>query len=275
MNTLDFDLIPTTITTVIVESSITINLLKLYNLLHVTQKHDNFGFKDIVFKRYLQYYDGTPLKKKPNFDYFATFLHITLFIEKFIYVRISINGKMHILGCQSICHVQKFIEFIMDLIVKNKIYIDCKTKYIYMIFKIEMANKVFKIKYTINRMNLDMLINSMTPYISIYDPNEGSSAVNVKIPIEKNDLNDSYLLMRYNIRNCKKTYSIIPFNIYYNLVRVQDYKKISKSKFTTFLIFQSGSVNATSKNVAYMKHHFKIFQNLITDYRDSIEETLN
>ena len=62
---------------------------------------------------------------------------------------------------------------------------------------------------------------------------------------------------------------------YLNLLPIKDKeKKLSKTKYTTFLVFQSGKMLCTSINEEISREHYYIFTDIINKCKDIIEEKL-
>ena len=67
-----------------------------------------------------------------------------------------------------------------------------------------------------------------------------------------------------------------PFSKYLDIIPLKDKdKEMSKQRYKTFLVFQSGNVIMSGLNKEYMKKYYDIFFKIVNDCSDKIIEKLD
>ena len=136
-----------------------------------------------------------------------------------------------------------------------------------------MTNIDFNLGFTINRENLDKHINTKTRYNSLLETSFGYTGVNIKIPF-----NDEITSELYTIEWDKDQWInyMTSFSEYLDVIPSKDREKeLSKQRYKTFLVFQSGIVIMSGLNKEYMRKYYDIFFKIVNDCCDDIIEKLD
>jgi TATA-box binding protein (TBP) (component of TFIID and TFIIIB) len=275
--------------TIIAMTNLQIDINKLYPLLNI------IDYKVVVKKRgrkkkisdpepnkdikegsiiYIQYRDqikGAILKKKKNTNkkFFRNALTIIMVLKnadgsnKRVNFKISKNGKFQITGCKSLNNAKKVILYMWQFISKTDAYL-LFDEYFQVIYHTVMTNVDFNLGFIVNREALDKYMNYNTNYNSLLETSFGYTGINIKFPIT------------YSLDNLE-----IPTFIFKNEEWVETvtlYKDIpskKKKKYNTFLVFHSGNIIMSGMIEELMKPAFDIFQKIISECRDEIEEKLD
>jgi len=158
-------------------------------------------------------------------------------------------------------NIKKFME--EDPSFKN---IQHKPK---VLFQSVMINKDFNLGFVIDRDKLNTFINSNTEYTSLLETSVNTSA-NIKIksnPKFRPPLREIVLEKKWSDGEMK-------YDIYLGKLNKTEYKKETKDKYHTFLMFQSGAIILSSPYLVEMKMVFEKFVKYVMNNKSVIEEKL-
>ena len=128
--------------------------------------------------------------------------------------------------------------------------------------------------FFIDREKLSRFINLNTEYFSMLETTFGYTGVNVKIPIVK-DISKMKIKKMVNFGDDKWVESEVMYEEYLNLLPVKEKeKKLSKSKYVTFLCFHSGKIIESGLCAEFMVEEYNIFLNIIRKSYEYIREAL-
>lgn len=228
----------------------------------VTLKYEN-EFRGVLLK------DKKPKKKyegKKKDCYFRNSLTIVTHLEgKMINYKVSDNGRLQVTGCktneQAITIFHNFIHMLEHY---------CKDMFsyegdIYAIYRVVMTNIDFNIGFYINREELDKYINESTEYKSLLETSFGYQGVNIKVPLEL----PSHNLVKEIYSNGQWTTTSIPYgdpksdmaheNFLGMLSPKEKKKEITKTRYNTFLVFNSGIIIMSSMSDEFMEPYYNMF----------------
>lgn len=217
-------------------------------------------------------------EKKKNENYFRNSLTIVMSCDnKLINFKVSKNGKFQFTGCKSDDHAHKSLNFIKDYISKiqdKKILtlpLNSKLEVYYMTV---MSNINFSLGFCINKENLDDFVNKNTNYHSLLETTFGYTGVNIKFNLGKLD-NIPIIKTIFNPENSEWEKTIITRKEYLDTLEEKEkYKENSKTKFCTFLCFQSGQCIMSSPHKSCMKDAYHEFIKMIDSCKNFIEEKI-
>ena len=218
---------------------------------------------------------------KPKSLHFRNSISLVLKVssDKNVNAKVSTNGKFQLTGPKSILHTINCVDFVWKFIKslhmeKTPIYTLKNYEEVpRCIVRIVMTNVNYNIGYSIDRQLLDKFMNIHTEFISIYEPSSRYSGVNIKMA--STDYVDARLLAIYwdndnNMIQVKGLYSQ-----YLDLLIDKDRKKeLSKKRYHSWLVFQSGSVIQSGPNYYEMKKFQKLFVTILRKNKDSIREKI-
>jgi TATA-box binding protein (TBP) (component of TFIID and TFIIIB) len=290
-----FDKIVISTETIIAKTNWKVDILALFNHLPVTyykvipkkrgrkskdekkeEKSDDLQDGQIITLKIGNKIRGVNLKEKKNAKrFFRNSLTIVMFLDnKFINFKVSKNGKFQFTGCKNETHSQRSMEFIYEYTKDSSKIIQIDGDQSEIIFITVMTNINFNLGFCINRENLDEYINSKTKYYSLLETSFGYTGVNIKIMLD-NINNIPIHKIVYN--NDTDEWDKIEFNYskYIDTLDEKEKKKeISKVRYNTFLVFQSGNVILSSPHKECMRHTYHEFMEIIDKCKDRIEEKI-
>lgn len=214
---------------------------------------------------------GARQKKAKKF--FRNSVTVVMSVQsKLINFKVSDSGKVQITGCKSVDQAKKT----MMLLWEHTSAIGCILKPIdeiaSVIFNVVMTNVDFDLGFLVNREALDEYINNNTPYYSLLETCFGYTGVNIKMPIEK-----------YSHIELDKIY-LDGLNWPTTKIRMEDYletlsekeklKERKKTRYNTFLVFQSGSAIFSSMNRDIMEIYYGKFMDIIQKSKHLIVEKI-
>ena len=222
---------------------------------------------------YIQYKDqirGALIKKKKNTNkkFFRNALTIIMVLKngdsnKLINFKISKNGKFQITGCKSLDNAKKVIHYMWKLIKKTDSY-TLVDKQFTVIYHTVMTNVDFNLGFIVNREALDKHINYSTKYNSLLETSFGYTGINIKFPIT------------YSLDNVEiPTFTLKDSEWIESVTLYKDIPSKKKKKYNTFLVFHSGNIIMSGMIEQLMKPAFDIFQKIIKECRNEIEEKLD
>jgi len=290
-----FKEIPISTRTIIVSTNTLLNIEEMYNNLPITEyqviekkrgrKKKNFvehiqnNVPDgsIISVKYQGDIRGVELKKrKKSSKYFRNAVTIIISVNnKLINLKISSNGKFQVTGCKNFENCRKAIEYLFNIIIADKdIYLKEKNvKKINITFNNVMTNKDFSVGFTVNRENLDYIINSDTQYNSLLETSFGYTGVNLKMKLDTN-IDRSFNCLELDVESGYYRDYIIDYNEYIKSLSEKELVKENKDRHVTFLIFQSGNVIMSGMNEVFMEKYYNIFFDIINKNKRLISDKL-
>lgn len=301
--------------TYIINMNIEINLLKLYEILTVTEnfvvipkkrgrkvKQDIINpNKDIpkgsiitVFPlkgsdlpiRGIDPKNNKRKKKKKNF---SNAISINMWInpekEKHINFKVFKNSKIEMAGATSLEMAKDCVRYFWNNIQYNinENNIDKTTLYnikdndndIKIYFKSVMCNIGFNIGFMVDRNKIDYYFNKNTDFRSLWDNNLEYAGVVIKIPTRNID-NIMIDYMFTNDEQYKDNWKISKISINKHENKFPPISDKKKNKkYTSFFVFHTGKVNMSSRDYSIMKDHYMEFYKIILESKDFIIETQN
>lgn len=194
--------------------------------------------------------------------YFRNSIGLIISISnKFINVKVSQTGNFHMTGCTTKQHSIDTMMSIWKLMnqYKNTYHFKDKdeTRFKFTLTPI-MCNINFKLNMKINRDELDKYINQNTEHTSTLEP-EGHTGVNIKMISKKNPKLLDIIDIEIDKNNVIKQ----------NHISLDNYKK-RKIKFketdyyyNTFLVFQSGQVIMSGRDLVFMEDSYYDFLKIL------------
>lgn len=166
---------------------------------------------------------------------------------------------------KSIDNVVKTLEMFIDLIknfTNNYTVLGENCKFVL----IEHLTKTgFDLGFKVNKIVLNSFINDKTCYKSWIITDVGNSSINVKLPFINNNC---YPFLEYNI-NKNKWKKSITTEPYIN--KNNDNKIDKKQKEISYMVFHSGKVQVSGKNLYSIETSYKIFMDIINECKHSIK----
>lgn len=219
---------------------------------------------------------GVNLKeKKNNKRYFRNSLTIVMHIDdKFINFKVSKNGKFQFTGCKSDLHARKCMEIIYEHTKDQPKIIQIEDEKSEIIFITVMTNINFNLGFCVNRENLDEFINIYTKYYSLLETSFGYTGVNIKIPLDNIKIIPIIKIVYDKTKNMWEDVQYNYEKYYESLDEKEKRKEKAKTRYNTFLVFQSGNVILSSPHKECMRHTFHEFLEIIKNCKERIEEKI-
>lgn len=225
--------------------------------------------------------DKRKVAKKNEDNYFRNSITVVMFCEgKLINFKISKNGKFQFTGCKNDSHSHKCLDYVRKYIAElpndgNKKILSLPINGFLEVYYITvMSNINFSLGFCINKENLDEYINSNTDYNSLLETTFGYTGVNIKMNIPKLSV-DNIPLIKMIYKDNEWHRNIIKYADY---LCTSDEKEKSKEKhktrFITFLCFQSGNVILSAPHKECMRETYYEFIKLINKCKNYIEEKI-
>jgi hypothetical protein len=293
----DFESINVTTTTVTVQTNLKVNLEWLYSILdivsiepihkpiktskqlnqHVINLNPKYG--SIITAQHKDKKKGFKIsKKKVQTQFFRNNLSIAIFVEKLITIKIPKRGQLQITGAISQNHIELCIKYLWELINSYESgphsYTLLNSKSFETTCNTVMTNIKFNIGFKIDRQNLDMYINRYTMFHSLLETSCGYTGVNIKGFYDLEPEKTPIITYKCNEFGIWET-GTISYIMYVNTFsEAQRKKKLSKRYKNSFLVFQSGAIIMSGKNLLYMKGYYEEFINILKMSKTEIEEIL-
>ena len=236
-------------------------------------------------------YRGTIIKQKKSKTgkYFLNSVTVEILLKegKLINIKVSNNGKFQITGCKDDKHFVEALTYLFHHMDYSQRYIgepifklkegDTNPK---AIFNVVMKNIDFNLNFGINRHKLDEFITQNTSFISLFEDDNKSTYVNIKLPLkEKYDK-----VLNCIIFDLEKSKGCNPYSnenlIIESKVNVNEYLALTKDrvekkddKYHTFLVFQSGAVIQSGRGPE-MEHVHNQFIDIILKNKKEFEEKI-
>ena len=225
----------------------------------------------IIYAQHKDEIKGVSLKKKKKKKkkFFRNALTIIMVLKsggknKLINFKISKNGKFQITGCKSLQDAKKVIAYIWKLMNKILDSYILSEPHLKVIYHTVMTNVDFNLGFIVHREALDRYININTKYNSLLETSFGYTGINIKFAINK------------SLDNLEiPTFTLVDDNWIKSSTLYKDIPSKKKKKYNTFLVFHSGNIIMSGMIEELMEPAFNIFQNIITDSKNLIEEKLD
>jgi len=290
----DFKEIAISTRTIIVSTNTEIHIEEMYKNLPITSykviekrrgrkkknyvEHIQNNVEDgsIISVKYQGNIRGVELKKrKKSSKYFRNAVTIIISVNnKLINLKISSNGKFQVTGCKDFNNCKKAIQYLFDIIIQDKdtYFKNCGDK-VKIIFNNVMTNKDFSVGFSVNRENLDNIINSNTEYNSLLETSFGYTGVNLKMKLDPK-IDRSFNYMELNVDTQQYTEGQIDYETYVKSLTDKELLKEHKTRHITFLIFQSGNVIMSGMNEIFMEKYYNIFFDIVNKNKGLILDKL-
>lgn len=231
----------------------------------------NISEGSIIRVQYMKDHHGVILKAKSSGGYFRNSMTVDIIIDdKRLNFKATRNGKFQITGCKNDQQAEKTVLFFWSYIKDRKDVYELKdVDYLKVYYDPVMYNIDFSLGFQVNRENLDIFINTRTPYTSLLETTFGYTGVNIKLPV-------STAFDKLSIK-CKEYFPNETFKttyITYDKFLEQNMPKDEIVKYNTFLVFQSGKVIMSGKAAVFMESAFYEFQRLIQECMPQIREVI-
>ncbi len=234
---------------------------------------------------------GTIIKQKKSKTgkYFLNSVTVEILLNegKLINIKVSNNGKFQITGCKDDKHFVEALTYLFHHMDYSQRYIGepiftIKDQSVNprAIFNVVMKNIDFNLKFGINRHKLDEFITQHTSFISLFEDDNKSTYVNIKLPL-KEKYDKTLNCMTFDLEKSKScnpytkenliTESKVDFSEYLELTKDRAEKK--DDKYHTFLVFQSGAVIQSGRGPE-MEHVHNQFVDIIFKNRKEFEERI-
>jgi len=216
--------------------------------------------------------------------------------------KISKNGKFQLTGCKEMMFAKICVVDCMERIftmvphaILSPTLNTIQKEGLPISFQTVMTNVDFHVGYTVNRQQLDHLINHKTPYYSLLETSFGYTGVNIKFPLENEWWKVPCPILHWfplssvvPVKQLNQKEDTIPdFNPI--LLPFQEYTKplyeiISKDvlsryqrkgRYNTFLVFHSGKVIMSGMFLETMKCHFGQFFTFMKEWQPLLEEVVS
>jgi hypothetical protein len=198
--------------------------------------------------------------------YFRNSLTIVTYLDgKMINYKVSDNGRLQVTGCktneQAVTIFHNFVRMLEEY---------CKDMYsyeneLYAVYRVVMTNIDFNIGFFIDREALDNYINDSTEYKSLLETSFGYQGVNIKVPLEL----PKHSLVKEVYKNKEWTTMKIPYqtddsNDFLSMLTEKERKKeVTKTRYNTFLVFNSGIIIMSSMSDEFMEPYYNMFVDIM------------
>jgi TATA-box binding protein (TBP) (component of TFIID and TFIIIB) len=216
-------------------------------------------------------------KKSTNNNYFRNSITIVMSCDnKLINFKISKNGKFQFTGCKNDSHSHRCLSHVIDYIYatphnKKIVSVPLNTR-LEVTYLTVMANINFSLGFCVNKENLDDYVNKNTEYYSLLETTFGYTGVNIKIPLP--DLN-KIPITKMTLSEGEWSKESLTYQDYLSMLDEKEKNKESgKSRYNTFLVFQSGNVILSSPHKECMRDTYFEFLKIINTCRTVIEEKI-
>ena len=291
----DFKQIPISTRTIIVSTNTVLDIEEMFKNLPITDytviekkrgrkkknyvEHIQNTVEDgsIISVKYQGNIRGVELKKrKKSSKYFRNAVTIIISVNnKLINLKISANGKFQVTGCKNLDNCRQAIVYLFNIIIKNKdTYLKGYKDKIKILFNNVMTNKDFSVGFTVNRENLDNIINNDTEYNSLLETSFGYTGVNLKMKLNKNIERD-FNCLELDLSTGEYKDYVVNYKDYINTLNDKELVKENKDRHVTFLIFQSGNVIMSGMNEIFMEKYYNIFFDIVNKNKSLLVDKLN
>ena len=299
----EFDNIKVSTRTFIVMTNLTIDLLKLFDFLNVTEyiiipkkrgrkkkipvtdPNKSISNGSIITLKYENRLKGVDLKqkksqsqiKKKQGKYFRNSFTVVIILDgKPINFKICKNGMFQITGCKVEKHADECIKELWSLIKdeENNIYTFTSGNNLEALFIPAMRNIDFSIGFNVDREKLARYMSTQTEFHSLLETSFGYTGVNIKIPLENDITKLEIKKLTYKDDNWVEVYTT--YEEYLNRLNNKDQqKKLNKERWNTFLVFHSGRCIMSGITAEFMRESYYYFLKIIRTCHKQIEEKLD
>ena len=214
-------------------------------------------------------------KKKSKGNYFRNSLTIVMYCEdKLINFKVSKNGKFQFTGCKNDEHSHKCLEYVRQYIslTDKKILVLPINSKLEVVYITVMSNINSNLGFCINKENLDDYVNKNTEYYSLLETTFGYTGVNIKMNLPTIDM---IPIIKMTYDEGKWVRQNLTYSNYISLLDEKDKnKERNKTRFNTFLVFQSGNYILSSPHKECMREAYHEFLSLVKRCRSFIEEKI-
>jgi len=225
----------------------------------------------MYFKNAIKVHPGLSFQKRER--YFRNALNVVLSLgNKLVNFKLSKNGKFQITGCKYLWHAQICIVAFLQRI-RRWCPMSVNANDIRVYFQTVMTNMDFNIGHTIDRRNLDELINRDTMYYSLLETSFGYTGVNIKLPIRESWW-EVFRIPVVTIAEDGETITCEDTVLDRVLTDADRVRLMSKPKYNTFLVFHSGNVIMSGMAPQLMKSDYETFTGLLLQWSKYIREKI-
>ena len=294
---MDFDSFKVSTKTFIVYTNLVLKIDEIFhkNILPITQysvvkkrrgrkkkiqeEDPNINILDgsIIRVQYMKDYHGVILKTKAKGGYFRNSMTVDIMIDqKRLNFKATRNGKFQITGCKTDIQAERAVVYFWNYIKQSTEIFDLKeVNYLRIYYDPVMYNIDFSLGFQVNRENLDIYINTRTPYTSLLETTFGYTGVNIKLPVSipfkklKIICKEYPLCEPYNTETVRTSYIA-----YDSFLEKHMPGEIIGTKYNTFLVFQSGKVIMSGKAAIFMEPAYREFLDIIRKCTPIIREVI-
>lgn len=292
-----FDDIKVSTKTIIAATNISLSIIPLYDTLTVSpyiieerkrgrKKRDeiidpNIGLPDgsIISIDYMGKVRGAIFGKRSRkgerAKYFRNAVTIIMMMDgKRVNFKVSSNGKFQMTGCKSTLQAEKVVKSFWEHIKdRTALYTIAKNGPFSVLFVPAMRNIDFSVGFFIDREKLSQYINQHTNYYSILEASFGYTGLNVKFPVI-NDI-EKLSIRKLSYDGISWTSEKAHFKDYLDMLSPKERDKaLTKKRYTTFLVFQSGKVIQSGMCSEYQRPVYDIFIDIINNSYEMIRERI-
>jgi hypothetical protein len=291
----EFDQIPVSTKTFIVNTNITIDIAKLYELLPITLyqvepsrrgRKRRIGIDNnplaglpagsILTIEYGHLLRGVRLKNKKSKSgtrgaFFRNSVTVVMVIDgKTINTKICRNGNLQMTGCKKDSQAEDCVKYLWKHIKNRPVYQlhpipGYAADTFRALFIPAMRNFDFSIGFVLDREKLDRYFNSETPYNSLLETSIGYTGVNIKIPVRESITSLKLKELIYDTNKDDWGASRqVPYEEYLKTLKPKDQqKRLDKERHVSFLVFHSGNIICSAMCDTFAREPFRIFMDII------------
>lgn len=213
-------------------------------------------------------------KKEKGKQHFRNSITIVMVLDKHINFKISRNGTFQMTGCKTHEHAELCVEYIWSYIKDNTdLYQFSRGDALEVLYIPCMRNIDFSLGFVVDREKLTKYIKNQCEFHCLLETLFGYTGVNIKIPIDV-DINRMTIKKKAFVDG-EWSAHWTEYREYLDMLKPKDRNiKINKSRYNTFLVFQSGKCIMSGLKKDYMKDVYSFFLNVIRNAYDQIEERL-
>ena len=179
--------------------------------------------------------------------------------------KLSKSGRFQVTGNNSDDRILSCVKVMWNLIRENKSIYKINGPVLEATMWPSMENFKTNIGFRLDRQSLNTYVNTCTEYISVFETSSGSASVNIKMPLEFDDIDLGRVVEKPDGTWEKSTvlYSDFVASISGKLTK-------KEGRYVSFLVFHTGEVIMTSMTESIMEPYFNKFMEIIGDCRDII-----
>jgi TATA-box binding protein (TBP) (component of TFIID and TFIIIB) len=226
---------------------------------------------------------GVDLKKKTRTHsrkkvgkFFRNSVTIVMMMgDKSVNFKVSRNGKFQMTGCKSDEQAENCIKYFWKYVKDTKdVYTFSRENSFEVTFIPAMRNIDFDLGFLVDREKLSKHINLMTKYYSMLEASFGYTGCNIKWP-----LNEELVLLdvRKITEKIDGTWSetLVPYTDHLEFMTEKERnKKLTKPRYTTFLVFHSGRCITSGMTADFMRGPYNEFLEVIRNCYEDIQEKI-